>query len=95
MAGTVKDIKIWILFASVFAAAIPNGVVRYVLPVIPQLMELEIYDAQQLLLNYYVRLRLLLVQTNWIVLFSKDMGFSSAYSSWLHWRACKSISYSH
>jgi hypothetical protein len=38
MAGTVKDIKIWILFASVFAAAIPNGVVRYVLPVMPQLM---------------------------------------------------------
>jgi hypothetical protein len=67
MAGTVKDIKIWILFASVFAAAIPNGVVRYVLPVIPQLIELESYDAQQLLLDYYVRLRLLLVQTNWIL----------------------------
>ncbi|KAJ7910095.1 major facilitator superfamily domain-containing protein [Mycena leptocephala] len=50
----IKDIKIWILFASVFAAAIPNGVVRYVLPVIPQLMELESYDAQQLLLDYYV-----------------------------------------
>lgn len=81
LVAAATDPKIIILFISVFAAAIPNGVVRYV-NVLPR-ASIEGADAspQQLLFGHHVRVHLNVLLRKLIIrhndLISKDMGFSS------------------